>query len=183
MSVGIQVPIFAPETSVTARMDLVYQWMMWLLSVRTDMASYSNKHLHLVLDIPVSVGAWMLVFMTTQAATVSCIGPTSLIILVWLNVVAHRKYLYLQEGLTSAVEGIVQCVNWRLQNNYDHMKTSLSTHGVLNQCTIIVANPNNTSSRCVKCKGLHIDRQCGPLLVTTAEVSSTVMRWWRSSRS
>ena len=176
-------PIFAPETSVTARMDLVYHWMMWLLSMRTDMAPYSNKELHLVLDIPASVRAWMQLIKTTQAVTVSYIGPTTFIILVWLNVIAYRKYLYLQERLPSIAEGIVQCVNWQLHQNYGHIKNLLNHNVVFNQCTIVIVKPNS-SSICVESKGLLHDHQCYlPLLMPAEVVPGRAISWRRSNRS
>ena len=60
MSDSTTVPIFAPKTPINTSMDIVYQWfIMWLLSVIMDMASYNpsspgddddlgNTQLHIV---------------------------------------------------------------------------------------------------------------------------------------
>ena len=181
MSVGIHMPIFAPETSVTTRMDLVYHLMMWLLSVRPDMASYSNRQLHIWLVLHALIGTWMVLsIMTAQTATSYYIVSATISILVWLHGIAPRKYLYLQERLPSIVEGFVQCVGWLLQTTQGHIRTSLSAHGVLNMCTIFLVKLN-TSSR-FEYKDLQMNHQGGPdksLLLDPASgvAPSTAMRW------
>ena len=96
MSDGTTVPIIAPETSVPIRRDLVHQWLIFLLSVITDMAFYSpsagdddldNKQLYIVVASHALVWAWMMWFfvMTTLTARLFYIDWSSISILVWLH--------------------------------------------------------------------------------------------------
>ena len=76
-------PIIATETSVITRMDLAYKWLMFLLSVITDMfyssstgddGDPSNKQLLIVVAPHALVWAWMMCFiMTAQTAMASYI--------------------------------------------------------------------------------------------------------------
>ena len=179
-------PIIATETSVITRMDLAYKWLMFLLSAITDMfyssstdddGDPSNKQLLMVVASHALVWAWMMWFfvMTTLTVTLFYIDWSSISILVWLHGLAAQKYLQLQEILPSVVKGFVQCVCWQLQQNYGHISTSLSSHGVTNQCTFVVKP--NTSSRC-EYKSLQMNQQSGPVLLlqpTAGEIPCSSM--------
>ena len=180
MSDSTTVPTIAPETSVPTRMDLVHQWLIFLPSVIMDMASYNpssgdhddlgNKQLHSVAVSHALVWSWMVwLIMTAQAATASYIS-----ILIWLHGLAPWTYLYLQDILF-LVEGIAQCVNWQLQQNYDHIRTSISAHGITNQCTFVVKP--NTSSKYVECSGLPNGHQRDAAADRLQEQYLTE-RWW-----
>ena len=109
MSDGTTVPIFASKTPINTSMDIVYQWfIMWLLSVIMDMASYipsssgddlGNTQLHIMVVSHALLWSWMVWFiMTTQAVTAPYIAWTT-----WLLAVAAPNYLHLHEMETSPI--------------------------------------------------------------------------------
>ena len=174
MSDGTTVPIFASKTPINTSMDIVYQWfIMWLLSVIMDMASYipsssgdddlGNTQLHIVVASQVPVWPWMMwLIMTTQAATAPYIAWTT-----WLLAVAAPNYLHLHEMETSPINYINY---WKYFKFGHFIRTPPGKWNIKYRCfTPSTDCTNFASNECYACVSCCYVCNLTPAAMTTPE--------------